>query len=158
MHHTAAVCVVVCRRAEAASPIELAALVTAAAACVASCLLHIDTISAAAFGREVELCCPRASCSTHTPLRSYSRCLLLQVMAMVQAGITPPNVRTDIDDNPPDPSRPLSAPQIPPRAKVRAAAAAVAEAFVENQLQCNMCAVQDTISHMARAARALGGG
>lgn len=28
-------------------------------------------------------------------------------------------VQTDIDDTPPDPSRPLSAPQMPPRAKVR---------------------------------------
>lgn len=45
---------------------------------------------------------------------------------MVQAGITPPNVRTDIDDNPPDPSRPLSAPQMPPKAKVRHATAAAA--------------------------------
>lgn len=29
-------------------------------------------------------------------------------------------VQTDIDDNPPDPSRPLSAPQMPPRTKVGA--------------------------------------
>jgi hypothetical protein len=28
-------------------------------------------------------------------------------------------LQTDIDDNPPDPSRPLSAPHLPPRAKVR---------------------------------------
>lgn len=46
---------------------------------------------------------------------------------MVQAGITPPNVRTDIDDTPPDPSRPLSAPQMPPRAKVRGGPAVVAK-------------------------------
>ncbi|WIA09958.1 hypothetical protein OEZ85_010170 [Tetradesmus obliquus] len=40
-----------------------------------------------------------------------------EVMEMVRAGITPPNVRTDIDDSPPDPARPISAPQLAPRGK-----------------------------------------
>eukprot|EP00775_Hariotina_reticulata_P012762 gene12762-12891_t len=41
----------------------------------------------------------------------------LQVMEMVRAGITPPNVRTDINDSPPDPTRPLTAPQLQPMGK-----------------------------------------
>ncbi|GFR48938.1 hypothetical protein Agub_g10945 [Astrephomene gubernaculifera] len=40
-----------------------------------------------------------------------------EVMEMVQKGITPPNVRTDINDAPPDPTRPLSEPRLPPPSK-----------------------------------------
>ncbi|KAF6257295.1 hypothetical protein COO60DRAFT_1701891 [Scenedesmus sp. NREL 46B-D3] len=40
-----------------------------------------------------------------------------EVMQMVRAGITPANVRSDIDDSPPDPARPISAPQLAARAK-----------------------------------------
>jgi hypothetical protein len=37
-------------------------------------------------------------------------------------------LQTDIDDNPPDPSRPLSAPQMPPRSKVSAQAVSQVQA------------------------------
>lgn len=40
-----------------------------------------------------------------------------ELVEMVAAGITPPNVRTDINDVPPDPTRPLSAPRMAPRPK-----------------------------------------
>mmetsp|Transcript_18884 Transcript_18884/g.40682 ORF Transcript_18884/g.40682 Transcript_18884/m.40682 type:complete len:582 (+) Transcript_18884:92-1837(+) len=40
-----------------------------------------------------------------------------EVMEMVSKGITPPNVRTDINDKPPDPSRPFSEPRIKPMSK-----------------------------------------
>jgi hypothetical protein len=51
------------------------------------------------------------------------------VMEMVAKGVTPPNVRTDIDDSPPDPTKPLPEPRMPARPKpweTRAAAAAAA--------------------------------
>ncbi|KAI4326743.1 hypothetical protein MLD38_032022 [Melastoma candidum] len=40
----------------------------------------------------------------------------MEIMAMVQRGERPPNVR-DIDDSPPDPNRPISNPRMAPRAK-----------------------------------------
>ncbi|GLI59827.1 hypothetical protein VaNZ11_001813 [Volvox africanus] len=50
----------------------------------------------------------------------------LSLMEMVQQGITPPNVRTDINDAPPDPTRPLSEARLiaPVKPWERAAAAA----------------------------------
>jgi hypothetical protein len=42
-------------------------------------------------------------------------------------------LQTDIDDNPPDPSRPLSAPQLPPRSKVIATAVSRASAVSAQQ-------------------------
>ncbi|GBF95783.1 hypothetical protein Rsub_08219 [Raphidocelis subcapitata] len=41
----------------------------------------------------------------------------MDIMAMVARGETPPNVRTDIDDAPPDPTRPPTAPQLQPKPK-----------------------------------------
>uniref|UniRef100_A0A7S3VJR5 Peroxisomal membrane protein PEX14-like KPWE domain-containing protein n=1 Tax=Dunaliella tertiolecta TaxID=3047 RepID=A0A7S3VJR5_DUNTE len=51
----------------------------------------------------------------------------LEVMEMVSKGVTPPNVRSDINDKPPDPSRPPSEPRIPPRSKPWESAAAAAK-------------------------------
>lgn len=40
------------------------------------------------------------------------------IMEMLQAGVTPPGIRTDIVDTPPDASAPPSASRLPPRPKV----------------------------------------
>lgn len=41
----------------------------------------------------------------------------MNILQMVQAGKTPPNVRTDIDDKPSDPNAPITAGQVAPRPK-----------------------------------------
>ncbi len=53
-----------------------------------------------------------------TPQEAGKKLSRDDILEMLAAGVTPPGIRTDIVDTPPDPAAPPSASRLPPRPKV----------------------------------------